>query len=144
MPWMNIKLFLCISFSKLFWVPLFYLFTYFLPHHMASRILVLWLWIEPVPSAVEGQSFNHWTIREVLRNHFLSITLPLSEFFSARSSSEYPETRFCMFSMAMTFSLWEVPKAKVEQPLTNDNIEKTHVLQEDWPGDLLLVPLMLG
>ena len=33
--------------------------------HVASRILVLWPGIEPVPSALEAWSPNHWTAREV-------------------------------------------------------------------------------
>ena len=32
---------------------------------VASRILVLWPGIEPVPSALEAWSLNHWTAREV-------------------------------------------------------------------------------
>ena len=39
----------------------------FLPCCTACRILVLWSGIEPVPSAVEVRSLNHWTAREVPR-----------------------------------------------------------------------------
>ena len=34
-------------------------------HHLACRILVPWAGIEPSPPAVEAQSPNHWTTREV-------------------------------------------------------------------------------
>ena len=40
-------------------------------HHTACGILAAWPGIEPVPSAVEWQIPNHWTIREFLRNAFL-------------------------------------------------------------------------
>ena len=38
---------------------------FFVPHRAACRILVPWPGIEPVPAAVEAQSRNHWTTREV-------------------------------------------------------------------------------
>ena len=39
---------------------------FFWPHCVARRILVPQPGIKPLPPAVEGQSLNHWTIREVL------------------------------------------------------------------------------
>ena len=42
------------------YVPLF-----FLTHHMACRILVPQLGIKSVPLALESQSLNHWTAREL-------------------------------------------------------------------------------
>ena len=42
----------------LFWV-------FFWPHHRACWILVLRLGVEPASPAVEVQSLNHWTTREV-------------------------------------------------------------------------------
>ena len=41
------------------------LFFYFLVTHVACGILVPQLGIEPKPPALEAQSPNHWTIREV-------------------------------------------------------------------------------
>ena len=41
------------------------LFFFFLLCHRACRILVPQPGIKPMPSAVEAQSLNHWTIREV-------------------------------------------------------------------------------
>ena len=37
-----------------------------LPHHAACGILFPWPGVEPVPLALEVQSLNHWTAREVL------------------------------------------------------------------------------
>ena len=48
---------------------LFCLFTFWL-HHAAFGILVLQPEIEPVPPAVEAQSLNHWTAREVPLGNF--------------------------------------------------------------------------
>ena len=44
---------------------LFLLFIYVWPCHTACRILVPRPGTEPVPPAVEAQSLNHWTTREV-------------------------------------------------------------------------------
>ena len=33
--------------------------------HVAYKILACWPWIKPVPPALEAQSLNHWTVREV-------------------------------------------------------------------------------
>ena len=41
------------------------IFILFFPHHHACGILVPQPGIEPVPLAVEAQSLNHWTTREV-------------------------------------------------------------------------------
>ena len=41
------------------------LFTFFFFDLEAFRILVLWPGIKPGPPAVEVQSFNHWTTKEV-------------------------------------------------------------------------------
>ena len=35
----------------------------------------MWAWIEPMPPAVEAQSLNHWTAREVLETGFLMMLL---------------------------------------------------------------------
>ena len=43
--------------------------SFFWPHHEACRILAPGPGIEPMPSAVEAWSPNHWTTREVLRFH---------------------------------------------------------------------------
>ena len=51
-------------FKKLFW-----------PHCMSCGILVSWPGIEPMSPAVEAQSLNHWTTREV------STTLFMAHFF---------------------------------------------------------------
>ena len=42
-----------------------YVFIYFCLHNAACEILVPRPGIEPMPSAVEGRSLNHWTTREV-------------------------------------------------------------------------------
>ena len=44
-----------------FWIT--YLF-FFCLHQAACRILVSWPEMEPMPSALEAQSLNHWTARE--------------------------------------------------------------------------------
>ena len=44
---------------------MFLFLFFFLPHCTACRILVPRPGIEPVPSAVEAWSLNHWTTREV-------------------------------------------------------------------------------
>ena len=46
--------------------PNLFLILIFWPCRMACRILVPRPGIEPVPPAVEVQSLNHWTAREVL------------------------------------------------------------------------------
>ena len=38
---------------------------FFWPHHMACGILVPQPWIEPMASALEVRSLNHWATREV-------------------------------------------------------------------------------
>ena len=43
-------------------------------HCESCWILVPWPGIEPVPPAVEAQSLNHWTTREIPRSIFLSIS----------------------------------------------------------------------
>ena len=40
-------------------------FTLFWPHYAAYGILVPQARIEPMPPALEAQSLNHWTAREV-------------------------------------------------------------------------------
>ena len=44
------------------------LFGFFWPCHVACGILVPRPGTEPVPPAVEVQSLNHWTAREVLKS----------------------------------------------------------------------------
>ena len=39
--------------------------NFFWPHHAACGILVPRAGIKPVPSALEAQSLNHWSAREV-------------------------------------------------------------------------------
>ena len=52
----------------------FYLFIYLWPRHAACGILVPWPGIKPVPPALEAQSLNHWTAREVpLSNIFIAV-----------------------------------------------------------------------
>ena len=51
-----------------------YLFFFILTHPVALRILALQPGIEPMPPAVEVQSLNHWTTREVLRCFLLKIS----------------------------------------------------------------------
>ena len=48
--------------THIFSLKLFYFSVW--PRHMACRILVPQSGIEPMPSAVETQSLNHWTTRE--------------------------------------------------------------------------------
>ena len=58
------------SFSKHF----IYLFIFW-PCHTACGILVPWSGIEPLSPAVEVQSFNHWTAREVPTTFVLKIPI---------------------------------------------------------------------
>ena len=51
--------------SLYFFVFFFLLKKFFLPCHMAHGILVPQPGIKPTPPALEGQSLNHWTAREV-------------------------------------------------------------------------------
>ena len=44
-----------------------YLFFFFLPHHIAYRIVSSPM--EPTPPAVETWHLNHWTTSEVPRYH---------------------------------------------------------------------------
>ena len=46
--------------------PFFSFWLIFSPHQMACRILVPQPGIKPAPPALEVQSLNHWTAREVL------------------------------------------------------------------------------
>ena len=46
------------------------LFLFFWPHHVACRIFVPLLGIEPLPLAVEMWSPNYWTTREVPQSPF--------------------------------------------------------------------------
>ena len=56
---------------SLFWGGLFFWFWgVFWPPNEACRILVPQPGIEPVPPAVEVQSPNHWTTKEVLSLSF--------------------------------------------------------------------------
>ena len=48
-----------------------YSFFFFLPPYTACEILVLQPEIEPTPSGLEAQSFNHWTTRAVPKMVFL-------------------------------------------------------------------------
>ena len=54
------------------WLYFFNLLSFWL-HHVAHGIFVPRPGIEPVPLAVEIQSLNHWTVREVtLGPHFIT------------------------------------------------------------------------
>ena len=50
-----------------------FFFFFFWSYHVACKILVPWPGIEPMPPALEAQSLNHWTAREVLPFFFWSI-----------------------------------------------------------------------
>ena len=51
-------------------------FFYFLPHHAACGILTPRPGIEPISPAVEAQSPNHWTTRELpTHTYFLNKTI---------------------------------------------------------------------
>ena len=56
---------------------LFVLF-WFWPHCMACGILVPWPGIKPAPLALEAQSLNHWTTREVPLLKALLLYVPAS------------------------------------------------------------------
>ena len=47
-----------------------YLFYFIWPYCEACRIFVPWPGTEPGPSAVEAQSLNGWTAKEVPGKHF--------------------------------------------------------------------------
>ena len=55
----------CLNVQWLSWKMWASSFFFFWPHHTACRILVPQPGIEPVPPALEMQSLNHWTTREV-------------------------------------------------------------------------------
>ena len=57
--------------------PFFFFFSLW-PRYMVCGILVPWQGIEPVPPAVEAQSPNHWTAREVPANSFFQLAFQLS------------------------------------------------------------------
>ena len=48
---------------------------FFLPYHAACRIVVSWPEIEPALPAVEVQSLNHWTTREVSKYPYSWVNL---------------------------------------------------------------------
>ena len=53
-------------------VPKYFILFYFIwPHHAACEILGSWPGIKPKRPAVEAQSLNHWTSREVPQTIFL-------------------------------------------------------------------------
>ena len=52
----------------------YFIFVFWL-HCVACGILVSWPRIRPAPLAVEVQSLNHWTSREVPLHHILNVTL---------------------------------------------------------------------
>ena len=54
----------------------------FWPCHEACRILVPWPHIEPAFLAVEAQSFNHWTTREMWWKHNLEKMFPRFCFYT--------------------------------------------------------------
>ena len=60
----------CSSVTAESWISLFFFFGC-----PACKILVSWPGIKPVPLAVEVQSLNHWTTREVPLHHILNVTL---------------------------------------------------------------------
>ena len=53
------------GFVQITFLSFFSFLFFFLPHHMACRILLPWPGIKPMPHAVEAWSLNHWTTREV-------------------------------------------------------------------------------
>ena len=54
------------------------IFFFFWPHHAACGVLVPRPGIEPRHPAVETQSLNHWTAREVPRENFFMFKFSLS------------------------------------------------------------------
>ena len=64
-------------------VPIFqfyFIFLFLWLHHVACRILVPWPGIEPEHPAVEAQSPNHWTTRELPPTFQLLITTLLRQY----------------------------------------------------------------
>ena len=59
------------SFHTAFFFPFKKKFIFW-PCHVACGNLVPWVGIEPSPPALEEQSPNHWTARELLISPFLS------------------------------------------------------------------------
>ena len=57
-----------------FWISYFKFFIFWLCH-AACGILVTWPGIEPAPPALEAQSLNHRTTREIAPDQFLNIYL---------------------------------------------------------------------
>ena len=60
----NILLYLFLKFIYIVFLVSYFVFIFWL-HHAAFGILVPQPGIEPSPPALEAQSLNHWTTREV-------------------------------------------------------------------------------
>ena len=59
-------------FILLYFIKLLYLFIFLSLSHLACEILVPLPGMEPVLSAVEAQSINHWSTRDIPRMIFKS------------------------------------------------------------------------
>ena len=92
----------CCAWWLLFFFPFFFFF--FLPQDVALRILAPQPGIEPMPPAVEVQSLNHWTTREVLWWFLLKISFikqrwEIIHYNGFQQSQELftPDVSFCHF-----------------------------------------------
>ena len=97
-----------------------YLFIYlFRPHHVACRIFVPRPGIKPITPAVEAQSLNHWTAREVLQYDFLGEsklkgnsdpeTMPICPHQSIKAGTEKrksPDITSCSYSLFLTYPIF--------------------------------------
>ena len=61
-----LRVFIVLTFTCRFLIYFQFFFFFLWPHWVAYEILVLQLGIEPVTPALEAQSLNQWTAREVL------------------------------------------------------------------------------
>ena len=93
----------CCAWWLLFFFPFFFFF-FFLPQAVALRILAPQPGIEPMPPAVEVQSLNHWTTREVLWWFLLKISFikqrwEIIHYNGFQQSQELftPDVSFCHF-----------------------------------------------
>ena len=91
-------------------LPLFFIsFIFFWPHHVTSGILVPWAGIEPMPSAVEIQSPNHWTTRKLpCPSHAPPSTANTSSFQKQKGNKHefFPYSRVLFYSERLNWNWW--------------------------------------
>ena len=105
------QLWVVLYFGHSFKMPSIIFLVFFWPCHVACGILFPRPGIEPVPPAVEAQSLNHWTTREVPK--MPSTCTPLSPLPSLGQRMAHPSNSGRMAAMSMCSELqvrwrWEM------------------------------------